>query len=102
MMTDEVVRPLVDACLALTLATRERRFDPALVDAVAEALAACELAWSGKDCIPRLAVDVLVDLQPSLLASADRYVGAERQAVIDAAIKLGDDIRAAVTTQMSP
>jgi hypothetical protein len=37
-----------------------------------------------------------VDLQPSLLASADLYPEGERQAVIDAAISLGDDIRAAV------
>jgi hypothetical protein len=93
----QLVQRLVDAVLQLTLSVRSRR--GVLANEVAqlrEVLVACRDDWAGSASIPRRAVNALIDLQPSLLASADLYDDTTRTVVVDLAIELGDLVRDAV------
>jgi hypothetical protein len=92
-----VVDELVEATLAFTLALRSRQgFSEDLYERVVRALARCAEDWREIDCIPRHAVNVLVDLQPIMLATADLYEPNLRDRIVDAAIHIGDLTREAV------
>jgi hypothetical protein len=88
---------LVSAALALTLSVRARDgIRQHEVDSLLQALHECKREWANQDAIPRIAVNVLVDLQPSLLASAELYDRTIREAIINTAILIGDRVRDAV------
>ena len=93
-MTDNppsVVDELVGAVNDFTLSLRSRQgFDEELHSRVVDALHRCAEAWRGDDCIPRLAANVLVALEPWMLASADLYEPPLRERIIDEAIRIGD------------
>jgi hypothetical protein len=77
---------LVDAELAFTLPLRSREgFDEDLYQRLVEALTLCATAWRETDCIHRRAVNVLVDLQPVMLAAAEAYGPATRSRIIEEA-----------------
>jgi hypothetical protein len=89
-MTGEPER-LAAASGDFLVALRERRgFRPDLYENVVAALRDCETAWSGSDCIPRSAVNVLVDMVPAVQAVADAYTGPEKQRIYDASFTLFD------------
>jgi hypothetical protein len=86
-----VVDELVEASLAFTLALRSRQgFSEDWYERLVRALARCAEEWRELDCIPRLAVNVLVDLQPTMLASVDLYEPDLRARIVDAADHIGD------------
>lgn len=53
----------------------------------------CAEEWKEATCIPRLAVNVLVDLQPGMLAAAEAYESEVRDRIADRAIEVGDLVR---------
>lgn len=63
---------------------------------LASALRNCAAAWEGRDQIPRLGVDVLVDVFPATEASAYLYEGEERRRIMDMAFELQDLVRECV------
>lgn len=88
---------LVDAAPGLVLALRSGEgLDEARYDDLVRVLRRCSIEWRGAACIPRVAVNVLVDLQPAILAAADAYQEDERGRIVDRAIRLGDLIRESV------
>ncbi len=92
-----IVDELVTACLDLTLHVRQMGgIEDAKLDRAIAAIQACGSAWRDRDCIPRRAVNVLVDLRPALWACEDLYEGTARQRVVDTVVRLGDLIVRAV------
>jgi hypothetical protein len=95
--TNPVVDDLVDAALAFTLALRSREgFNDELYGKLVDALTRCAQEWRDEECIPRLAVNVLVDVQPVMLASAEFYERDLRSHIMEEAIRIGDVVRDAV------
>jgi len=97
MGSSAVTDSLVTAALAVTLSVRSRRglVDDELRELYA-ALTACAADWASLDAIPRAAVNALVDLEPSLLASAELYDQSTRAVIIDTAIEIADLVHEAV------
>lgn len=92
-----VTERLVAAALAITLSARSRHGLPAdELRELNDALAACTVDWTSLPAIPRAAVNVLVDLQPSLLASAELYEDDTRQEMMRVIVEIGESIRNAV------
>jgi hypothetical protein len=92
---------LVESARALSLSVRDRRGAPDHeVDSLLMALERCRERWTDKDCVPRGAVNVLVDLLPSMDASLARYPPHERAALLETYVRLGDAIRAAVAVEV--
>lgn len=56
----------------------------------------CARAWQGADCIPRLAVNVLVDIVPAVQGSAEAYPEPVRQQIYDSSFTLVDLIQECV------
>jgi hypothetical protein len=73
--------------------------DEAKLSSTIEALNDCRQAWRGRDEIPRAAVNVMVDMHIALESSADRYPEDERLGIINAALQIGDALRAAVAIE---
>jgi hypothetical protein len=95
--SDPVVDDLVDVALAFTLALRSRDgFNDELYEKLIGALTRCAQQWRDRECIPRLAVNVLVDLQPLMLASAELYEPNLRSRIMQEAIRVGDFVRETV------
>lgn len=95
-----LVERLIDAVLQLTLSVRSKRgVSASHVEELRELLIACRDDWAGSAWISRRAVNALVDLQPSLLASADLYDDSTRRTIVDLAIELGDLVRDAVAIE---
>jgi Mg-chelatase subunit ChlI len=95
--SERLVEELVEAVLEVTLSARSRRGIVAdEIESLRRLLVACRDDWAHSNVVPRAAVNVLVDLQPSLVASADLYEEAIRCEILDLAIELGDLVRDAV------
>ncbi len=60
------------------------------------ALRGCVEAWAGFDAIPRVGVNVLVDVFPATEANAGLYEGEVADRVMDAAYELHDLVGACV------
>lgn len=52
--------------------------------------------WMSLDAIPRIAVNILVDLFPSILTCAELYTGEESQQIERAAYEIADLVSSAV------
>ncbi|MEU4365314.1 hypothetical protein [Promicromonospora sp. NPDC023987] len=63
-------------------------FDADAFDALKSALSACAVAWDGLDCIPRLGVNVIIDIFPATEANAALYEGEAADRVMAAAYEL--------------
>jgi 2-iminoacetate synthase ThiH len=99
-MTNELevaVSQLVTVILDFTYRlTRSHAIDPESYQDVVEALGSFAEHCAGLDSIPRVAANVLVDLVPLVWGEAVDLEGTSRVAMIDAAIDLGDRVRAIV------
>lgn len=88
---------LIAASNSLTLAMHHGAgLPPALLEEMHNALKECASAWHGEECIPRAAVNVLVDLQPALWAQIEQYHDEPRVAIEEALFYLGDWVRSTV------
>ncbi|WP_054054487.1 hypothetical protein [Alloactinosynnema sp. L-07] len=72
-----------------------------LFERLVSALEDCAVEWAGRDCIPRLAANVLVELVVSVQAAADAYEGPLRQEILDASYELFDLVVACVGVDAS-
>ena len=60
------------------------------------ALQACARSWEGRDSVPRLGANILVDIFPATEASADLYTGEERTRIQEVSFYLQDLVRECV------
>jgi hypothetical protein len=98
--SDECVPELIDSASQFLVALRSSEgLNETLHSRLVEALRRCADDWRDVGYIPRLAVNVLVDIQPTMLAAADAYEPDERNRIIEHAIRLGDLIRNTVKLQ---
>ena len=99
-MTNELevaVAQLVAVILDFTYGlTRSHAIDSESYQRVVEVLGSFADQCSGMDSIPRTAVNVLVDLVPLVWGEAVDLEGTRKVEMIDAAIDLGDRVRAIV------
>lgn len=88
---------MVVAAEKLTVPLRMRQgLDEAAYDNLRQALRGCADAWRGRDAVPKVAVNVLVDLVPAIEASSYLYSDDYRARVQQAAVEIGDLVRACV------
>lgn len=82
---------LADAFSAFAVALRSNEgFQPELYERVVAVLRDCADAWGGAEAIPRLAVNILVDIVPVTQSAAEAYPQPTRQQILDASFKLYD------------
>jgi hypothetical protein len=93
LVVDELVQAISEFLLPLRT---HHGFDEELHGRVVRALHQCITEWKDLDCIPREAVNVLVSLEPSMLASADQYEPPLRERIVDEAIRIGELVIEAV------
>jgi hypothetical protein len=60
------------------------------------ALQACASSWEGRDSIPRLGANILVDIFPATEASADLYTGEEQARIRKISFYLQDLVQECV------
>ena len=60
------------------------------------ALQACARSWEGRDSVPRLGANILVDIFLATEASADLYTGEEQTKIREVAFYLQDLVRECV------
>jgi hypothetical protein len=61
-----------------------------------DALQACARSWEGRDFVPRLGANILVDIFPATEASAYLYSGEERARILEISFYLQDLVRECV------
>jgi hypothetical protein len=83
------VEELVSAWEAFSVPLRMKDgFDESSFAGLASALTHCAQAWRGSDAIPRLAVNVLVDIAPAMEALATAYEETMATRIRDAGFRL--------------
>lgn len=88
------VDELVEASVEFGLLLRQREgLSEAAWRRLEAALQRCAEAWRDLDAIPRVAVNVMVDLFPTTEASADLYAEPERSRIMDVAYEVQDLVR---------
>jgi hypothetical protein len=97
MMVDSVEQRLAQASGDFLVALRMNDgFQSNLYDALTSVLSECAVQWQSEDCIPRLAVNVMVDLVIATQGAAELYPEPVRQQVYDASFHFNDLIGEAV------
>jgi len=97
MVIDRDVEALIVAAEKLTVPLRMRQgLDEAAYDSLRQALRVCADAWRERDTVPKVAANVLVDLAPAIEASSYLYSDDYRARVQQAAVEIGDLVRACV------
>jgi hypothetical protein len=91
------LRELLDAWKGFSLGfwMREGVSEPAF-ERLRRALLLCAESWRGEALVPRLGMNVLVDMFPAAEASADQYEAPTRQRLLDIAYELQDLVRGCV------
>ena len=86
---DEVVEALRNAWDAFSTPLRMREgFSPDRYQALRSRLEDCAAAWQGKECLPRVAVNILVDILPSMEAGIHLYGDAQQEQIREATYSL--------------
>jgi hypothetical protein len=60
------------------------------------ALQACASSWEGRDCVPRLGANILVDIFVATEGTADLYDGEEKEKIQEISFYLQDLVQACV------
>ncbi|WP_285751535.1 hypothetical protein [Lentzea sp. NBRC 105346] len=69
---------------------RRDGLDADALNALKEALGACAAAWAGRDSIPRLGANILVDIVPATDSNSHLYEGEVQQQIIEVMYELQD------------
>jgi hypothetical protein len=97
MMVGDVEQRLAQVSGDFLVALRMNEgFKVELYDSLTSVLVECEVEWRNESCIPRLAVNVLVDLVVAIQGAAELYPEPTRQQIYDASFQLGDLVGEAV------
>lgn len=88
-MTDNETRCMAEAWKAFDLSLRDGHgFNEIAFNELCEALRGCSAAWAGSDVIPRLAVNIMVDIFPSTEGNAELYDAEVSEKIMESAYKL--------------
>lgn len=90
-LISQELKSLADSWKEFDLSLRMNRgLDESALMSLKHALEACALAWANLDAIPRLGVNILVDIFPATESNSNSYAGEVGERIMAIAYELQD------------